>query len=423
MAMALEDDTKRVLLVDDEEPLVWSLSSRLSKSRQTYEVETANDGATALRMINSKGYDLLVADVRMPGMSGTDLVLEARRVQPMLAVVMMTAYRTADVQRFVSTSTATMYLEKPFEYERFVQVVDEALSRPAVGFSGAISVQTLPDVVQLYALSNSTGLLRVNHGKENGQIFFEQGAVVHAVTDGAQGEEAFYEVMRWSAGEFSMRPGQRAQTRSIGASWQELLMESCRRIDEAQRGGAAQAKVTATGWTIIPPPGEPGKPGTPEEAEGDEDLLGWGSSFDARSTEPPPMNTEITERINNESETRMDIKESLTKLNTLDGFLGACLVDSESGMLLGMEGGALINLEVAAAGNTEVVRAKRKTMQHLNLKDGIEDILISLTRQYHIIRPLKSRPTVFYYIALDRSRANLALARLALADVEKDVKF
>lgn len=119
----------------------------------------------------------------------------------------------------------------------------------------------------------------------------------------------------------------------------------------------------------------------------------------------------------------MNIKDALTKLNQIDGFVGAALVDSESGMLLGQEGGnGIINLEVAAAANTEVVRAKRKAMSSLNLKDGIEDILITLGKQYHLIRPLRSRNALFFYVALDRSRANLAMARMTVADVEKDLQ-
>jgi hypothetical protein len=118
----------------------------------------------------------------------------------------------------------------------------------------------------------------------------------------------------------------------------------------------------------------------------------------------------------------MNVKDALIKLNAIDGFVGAALVDSESGMLLGQEGGNGLNLEVAAAGNTEVVRAKRKAMANLNLKDGIEDMLITLGRQYHLIRPLRSRNTLFFYVALDRSRANLAMARITVADVEKELQ-
>ncbi len=118
----------------------------------------------------------------------------------------------------------------------------------------------------------------------------------------------------------------------------------------------------------------------------------------------------------------MNIKDSLAALNQIDGFLGAALVDAESGMLLGQEGGGTLNLEVAAAGNTEVVRAKRKAMNSLGIKgESIEDILVTLTKQYHLLRPLRGRPTLFFYVALDRSRSNLAMARITLSDVEKDL--
>ncbi len=115
-------------------------------------------------------------------------------------------------------------------------------------------------------------------------------------------------------------------------------------------------------------------------------------------------------------------KEALTKLAELEGFLGACIVDSNSGMMLGSIGsGGELNLELAAAGNTEVVRSKRKTLKALNLNDAIEDILITLGRQYHLLRPLATNDALFIYVALDRKRANLALARHQLGGVEKDL--
>ena len=117
-------------------------------------------------------------------------------------------------------------------------------------------------------------------------------------------------------------------------------------------------------------------------------------------------------------------KASMDRLMEIDGAIGCCMADSSSGMVLAQAGGgAAFNLEIAAAGNTEVVRAKRKTMKALDLKDGIEDILITLSRQYHLIRPLRSNDAIFLYLVLDKGRANLAMARHVLADTEKDVTF
>ena len=112
-----------------------------------------------------------------------------------------------------------------------------------------------------------------------------------------------------------------------------------------------------------------------------------------------------------------NLNESMGEIMTIDGAIAASLVDSNSGMMLAQAGSG-VDLEVAAAGNTEVVRAKLKTMKALNLKDEIEDILITLGKQYHIIRPVASKPGLFVYLVLDKSKSNLALARRAAQDVE-----
>jgi hypothetical protein len=128
------------------------------------------------------------------------------------------------------------------------------------------------------------------------------------------------------------------------------------------------------------------------------------------------------EDVNLKEDPMSNIKESLAKIMQLDGAVGTCVVDSNSGMMLGSDGGGgSINLEVAAAGNTEVVRAKRKTMKALNLKDHIEDILITLHGQYHLIRPLSSNDALFIYLVLDKQRGNLAMSRHQLAAIEKDL--
>jgi hypothetical protein len=274
-----------------------------------------------------------------------------------------------------------VYLPKPFPFRDLLDAVRELEAGPPSSFSGAVAVATLADLLQLYATSGGSGALSVRAGALRGEVWFEGGRIVHARTEGKSGFEAFCALARWPHGSFAWhaRP---VGERTIEMNTSELLLEAYRLWDEARR----------------PPAG--GEAGGP-----------------ARAADTSGHGTRETSTMNN-------ISENLARLQSIDGFIGACLVDSESGMTLGIVGGGgMLNLEVAAAANTEVVRAKRKAMKALNLKDDIEDILITLGKQYHLMRPLRSRPGVFFYLALDRARANLAMARFNLADVEKDLTF
>ncbi|MDJ0383132.1 hypothetical protein [Streptomyces sp. G-G2] len=120
-----------------------------------------------------------------------------------------------------------------------------------------------------------------------------------------------------------------------------------------------------------------------------------------------------------------NVETALKETTTIDGALGAALVDYGSGMALGtIGGGKELDLAVAAAGNTDVVRAKVRTMELLGLKDEIEDILITLSSQYHLIRLLRGRNSqgLFLYLALDKERSNLAMARHQLKRIEAELE-
>lgn len=112
-----------------------------------------------------------------------------------------------------------------------------------------------------------------------------------------------------------------------------------------------------------------------------------------------------------------NIAGTLEGLMKLDGAMAAAVVDSESGMALGMTGSGL-NLDLAAASNSEVLRAMGKVLRNLGMNDRIEDILTSLGKQYHLLRPLTSNDKLFIYLVLNRGKANLAMARHKLTEAE-----
>ncbi|MFR9795731.1 hypothetical protein ACL02U_07435 [Streptomyces sp. MS06] len=120
------------------------------------------------------------------------------------------------------------------------------------------------------------------------------------------------------------------------------------------------------------------------------------------------------------------VEVSLKELMTgVEGALGAAVVDYTSGMALGTLGGSKdLDLTVAAAGNTDVIRAKVRTMEHLGLKSQIEDILITLAGQYHLIRLVAGRNGngLFLYLVIDKSRSNLAMARHQLKRIEEHLE-
>jgi len=114
------------------------------------------------------------------------------------------------------------------------------------------------------------------------------------------------------------------------------------------------------------------------------------------------------------------VESAMEELMKLRGAVGAALTDYTSGMCLAAIGGGglIVDLELAAAGNSEVIRSKIKVMDSLRLKSKIEDILITLSDQYHLTRLLSAHKNLFLYLVLKKEDANLATARHKLTEVE-----
>ncbi len=109
-------------------------------------------------------------------------------------------------------------------------------------------------------------------------------------------------------------------------------------------------------------------------------------------------------------------------LMKLEGALAAMLVDAESGMVLAQESNGF-DTDTAAAGCTRMVQAQLDTMKMLGLHGGIDDMLITLENQYHLVRPVVGEDgddAIFGYLVVRRDGVNLAMARTMLKSALRD---
>jgi CheY-like chemotaxis protein len=381
-----------IILVDDEVELVEAVSSLLCSEFGEARVRATSDVKQALGWIQQEKPGVLITDVRMPEMSGMELLSRVQQLWGATPTIVITAFPTEAVS-VGARRGSFVYLPKPFTFCSLLDTIQQLEASPPSSFSGSIAVSTLTDLIQLYAISGSTGLLQIKSGGRRGEIWFHQGHIIHAVSDDVVGFDAFSAVLQWPKGSFAWQ-SRRTDQQTIRMSVSEMMLEAYRIHDEQENRRPS---------TLPPRPPPPSSPPS--------------SSPSSPPSSPPSSSPPTPPRASSPREP-FDAA-LLDRFQHLDGFLGAAIGDVETGAMLAVFGDRDAQmLEVAIAGNSEMLRHNRRTLQALALDDHIEDMLITLGRQYHLIRPLRARPGVFFYLTLDRNRANLALARITLARAE-----
>ena len=120
----------RVLVVDDEASIRDLLSKTLALAE--YDVDTAADASTALGRVRAAEYDLLIADLRMPGMDGLTLIRQVKRIRAELPVIIITGFSTESTAIEAVNLGVAGYLRKPFRVPEVLAAAAKALGTPAL---------------------------------------------------------------------------------------------------------------------------------------------------------------------------------------------------------------------------------------------------------------------------------------------------
>lgn len=123
----------------------------------------------------------------------------------------------------------------------------------------------------------------------------------------------------------------------------------------------------------------------------------------------------------------MRFNNVINELCESKGTLACAVVDYDSGMMLDGKSPAGMNLDILSVGNTEIVRSEVKAIDRLynsgkgkkDQEDKIQDILITLGKQYYLLRPMVTAPGLFLFLVLDRNQGNLALARRIMKNADR----
>lgn len=130
--------SKHILVVDDEPRVAFFLSKALEHADQDYDVSIAHSGEEALEIISRSSIDLLITDLRMPGISGLELMRWVRSSSPKTRTILITAYGNDQVETEAHRLEAYRYITKPFSLDAFTQVAQEALRDMAVSRPGMV---------------------------------------------------------------------------------------------------------------------------------------------------------------------------------------------------------------------------------------------------------------------------------------------
>lgn len=227
----------RILLVDTDAD--WKMMLEMRFSEQGYEVTTAASRPEAEGRLRSERFDVLVTEVDLDGGDGFGLVAVARNDERNAGMATIFLTRRADreaVARGLDLGAAD-YMTKPVAPEVVVMKtgqVFEALLRKknGGGLSGALKDMSLAEVVQILGQGRKTGGLRITSQQKVGEVFFLEGLIAHATYQTTRGEEAFYQLMTLTDGDFRFTPDVKSGERSIQAQTETLLLEAMRRLDE-----------------------------------------------------------------------------------------------------------------------------------------------------------------------------------------------
>ncbi len=372
------DSKKKVLIVDDEEDMIWSLQKNLPNESLQVSILTASSGEEALGILKETEIDLIVTDIKMPGMSGIDLLITVGETNPEIGIIVMTAFPSAESKTEVMERGGLRFIQKPFDIKEMRDSVRSAL-KMASSFEGKMSGIQLIDIIQINNLSQTSTALRINADGRKGVMYFFEGNIVHAICDDLIGEEAFYRLLGFKGGTIEAFYPDQFPESTITTPVDVLLLKGSLLEDEM---------------------GEQNSSPRPSESE----------------SQPDSMYPAETKTLN-EEEGMDELKDLLAEFTNIPGVNTVCLVGRD-GFLLQSVALSGIDAEMIGAIASSGFGASEAMGNQLE-KGNMSMTMVEYENGPVMFAPVGSE--AFLVIIADKD-ANLGMIRLKIKKHTKDIK-
>ena len=224
---------KKVLIVDDDQEMLLSLKEGFEKYIATFSVLMAGDGLAATEKLEKETISLVITDLRMPRMDGFALLSKIMEQYPDIPVIIMTGYSTPEMESLAQEGGAVGYVEKPFMIDDLAKKVLATLRKESEG--GTLHSISSGMFLQLIEMEQKTCTIRLfdkTSGKQ-GVLFFCDGELFDARTDGLKGEAAAYKIFSWDEVNLSIQNECRQKEQKVHRDINAILLEAMRLKDEA----------------------------------------------------------------------------------------------------------------------------------------------------------------------------------------------
>jgi len=227
----------QVLFADDSRAFNETFGELCSLlANQTWTVHCATAADQALAILQQHPIDLAVLDIGIPMVDGIQLLGIIKRRHPSVRIAVLTGKATESNRAACLAGGADLFIEKPVSADGnkvvFNMLNDLVLWEQHDGFSGTLHQVGLPELIQLECHGRRSAVLEVRHHGILGEIYIENGALIHATLGTGVGVEALNQLLSLTGGEFRMKPFEPPAQRTLAQPWECLLLEAARCRDE-----------------------------------------------------------------------------------------------------------------------------------------------------------------------------------------------